>query len=77
MELENQNLNGIDESAITEYATCIVDKSFDSLSDDTRNVLAKGASEDIADLEISEEDADTLEENITACQDTLIDALIN
>lgn len=75
-ELEEQGLAGIEDAVISDYAECIVDKSYDSLSDATRSVLAKGSNEDIADLEISETDASTLEDNIAACQDTLIDALI-
>lgn len=76
-ELEKANLAGLDESIVKDYSTCIVEKSWDKISADTRSVIAKGATESLEDAAISEADAKVLEENVQACQDVIVDAIID
>lgn len=74
--LQEMGLSGLDSKILDEYVTCIIDKSYDSLSPSARDTLAKGSTEDITDMKISKEDSDLLEKNVEACSDTLVNALM-
>lgn len=76
-ELEKANLAGLDESIVKDYSTCIVEKSWDKISPDTRSAIAKGATESLEDAAISEADAKVLEENVQACQEVIVNAIID
>ncbi|MBR6459613.1 MAG: hypothetical protein IKS49_05570 [Actinomycetaceae bacterium] len=74
--VKQMGLDGLESSVLEEYVTCIVDKSYDELSPATRDTLAKGSTEDITEMKISQEDSDLLEKNVEACSDTLVNALL-
>ena len=76
-ELEKANLAGLDESIVNDYSTCIVEKSWDKISDETRSVIAKGATESLEDAAIAEKDAKVLEDNVKACQEVIVNAIID
>ena len=75
--LENMGIGDLDSTVVEKYVSCSVDKSYDELSPATRDTLAKGATEDITEMKISQEDSDLLEKNVEACSDTLVEALLN
>lgn len=50
-----------------EYVNCIVDKSYDSLSEETRHTIAQATSEDTTDARISKEDSTLLKKNMESC----------
>lgn len=74
--LKGMGLEGLDSKVLEEYVACIVDKSYDKLSASTRDTLAKGSTEDITEMKISQEDSDLLEKSVEGCSDTLVDALL-
>ena len=76
-QLKEQNLASLDETIVQDYATCIVDKTWTKLSDEGKALLAKGNNESIADSEISEEDGNLIQKNVSACQDVLIKSMTN
>ena len=76
-ELEKANLQGLDDAIIDDYTKCIVEKSWDKISDKTRETIAKGKSESIADAEIPEADAEVLESNVKDCESVIVDAIID
>lgn len=74
-ELAKKEITNLDEAILQDYADCVVEKSWDLISADTRSVIAKGATESLEDAEISAEDGKILEDNTVKCVDVVVEAL--
>ncbi|MBR5950641.1 MAG: hypothetical protein IKZ87_04330 [Actinomycetaceae bacterium] len=57
--------------AMEDYVSCIADKSYDSLSEETRQTIAQAANEDTTDARISKDDSTLLKKNMESCSDVL------
>lgn len=75
-ELEAMGLSGLDQKIIDDYAKCIIDESYDSLSGSTRDLIASGDYESIDDAKVPQKEITAVESAVTGCQDTLVDALM-
>lgn len=74
--LDSMGLSGLDKSIVDDYAKCIIDESYDSLSADTRETIAKGDFKDIDSAKVPEKEADAIDKAVTDCQDTLIESMM-
>lgn len=75
-ELESMGLAGLDQKVVDDYATCIIDKSYDSLSASTRDLIAAGDYESIDEAKVPQKEYDAVTDAVEGCQENLVNALM-
>ena len=75
-ELESMGLSGLDQQVVDDYAKCIIDQSYDSLSASTRDLIADGDYETIDDAKVPQKEYDAVTSAVTDCQEDLVNALM-